>query len=448
MFSILCFLIAMPNFSSVIDSEYSSSVFHVKEISSGYLAFATLASDWGGAENLIIYGIDEYGFVNSSELHDELVNPVKACDLQSGVVVVCNEPLLVTSFSNYGVQNWQVFLPELLSNFASVCLHNTDLILAGNNGVLPKVVKLDELGVFEWEITLTDSFEVIDVTSYEENIFVLGVKDLGNWESEVCIWKLNSAGNTLDLQIIQQDPGLYNPVVIDVVADGIFLLENALTSLNGMISERVLIKLDSDYQIEWTRLIAGSSWERAVALFTLSDNSVVTVGWTNSLLMSESNRSDLFLTKTGSGGDEIWTRRYGTSSTDYGLNVAPVSDNGFVLGGCVTDGFYNGWILKTDSSGFLEPQGIENSKFEEIDAELLLNPSTQISLVVNSGVVQDGSVVLFDLSGRMINRQSCVFNIGENFFNFSGEYLQTGLFFVKVTGVSGEQVLSIVVCEE
>lgn len=438
----------MPNFSSVIDSEYPASVFFTKEIPSGYLALAAVASDWGGAENLIFYTIDELGSVNTVELHEELINPIKACSLLDGVLVVSNAPLTITSFSNYGVENWQLSFAGLFSDFASLCLLDTDLILVGNSGLSPKVVKLDEFGLLEWDIILSDSFEVIDVASYDENIFVLGTNDIGNWKSEVSVWKLDSSGNTVDLQTIQQDSGLYNPVAIAVISEGIFLLENALTPMSGMITERVLLKLNTAYQIEWSRSISGSSWERAVALLILSDKSVITVGWTNSLPISESNRSDLFLTKTGANGEEIWTREYGTSSTDYGLNVSPVSDGGFVVAGSVTEGLYKGWVLKTDSLGLLESQGIENSEFENIVAEVLVNPSTHISLVVNSGVVEEGSVSLFDLSGRLLQMESCVFSIGENFFNFSGEYLQNGLFFVRITGTTDEQVLSIIVCEE
>ncbi len=63
---------------------------------------------------------------------------------------------------------------------------------------------------------------------------------------------------------------------------------------------------------------------------------------------------DVYLIKVDSAGEEIWSRTYGGTEADYGYDITPTSDNGFVIVGS-TCSFGNGkhdvYLLKVDDDG-------------------------------------------------------------------------------------------------
>ena len=101
----------------------------------------------------------------------------------------------------------------------------------------------------------------------------------------------------------------------------------------------------------WTRTYGGSDWDEAYSVQQTSDGGYIIAGSTSSF---GAGGSDVYLVKTGSSGDALWTRSYGGSGDDYGFSVQQTSDGGYIIAG-VTGSFgaggYDVYLLKTDSSG-------------------------------------------------------------------------------------------------
>ena len=62
--------------------------------------------------------------------------------------------------------------------------------------------------------------------------------------------------------------------------------------------------------------------------------------------------SDLYLIRTDSRGDTLWTNSFGGDEVDFGESVDVTSDGGFIAAG-VTDSFghFNLYLVRTDSTG-------------------------------------------------------------------------------------------------
>jgi hypothetical protein len=103
--------------------------------------------------------------------------------------------------------------------------------------------------------------------------------------------------------------------------------------------------------LEWQQTYGGASSDEAQDVRQTSDGGFVIVGSTESF---GANNGDVYLVKTDSLGDTLWTRRYGGDSTDYGECVQQTPDGGYIVTG-VTCSYGAGWgdvyLIRTDSSG-------------------------------------------------------------------------------------------------
>lgn len=66
------------------------------------------------------------------------------------------------------------------------------------------------------------------------------------------------------------------------------------------------------------------------------------------------NNGDIFLLKTNSLGDTLWTRFIGGSSVDHGNSVKETADGGYIIAGSTVSfgaGASDAYLVKTDATG-------------------------------------------------------------------------------------------------
>ena len=100
----------------------------------------------------------------------------------------------------------------------------------------------------------------------------------------------------------------------------------------------------------WTKTFGGSDNERGSSVQQTTDGGYIIVGITEFFGVD----SDIWLIKTNSFGDTLWTRKFGGSEMDGAYSVKQTSDGGYIITG-TTSSFGAGcgdvWLIKTDASG-------------------------------------------------------------------------------------------------
>jgi len=101
----------------------------------------------------------------------------------------------------------------------------------------------------------------------------------------------------------------------------------------------------------WTKRIGGDSIDVAYDVEELWDGGFAIVGYTKSIPLTD---YDIWLLRTDSNGDTLWTRTYGGDGDEYGYSMKITEDGGFIIAGTTNSfgaGQFDFYIVRTDSIG-------------------------------------------------------------------------------------------------
>jgi len=174
-------------------------------------------------------------------------------------------------------------------------------------------------------------------------IIVGHTSSFGNGMYDVWLIKTNSSGDTLWTRTyggIDNDWGL----AVRQTSDGGYIIISATISFAVGYVDAWLIKTDSLGNSIWTKTYGGNGEDIGYSVEQTTDGGYIIGG---------SSRSDVWLIKTNYIGDTIWTRTYGTSGLEAGYTVKQTSDGGYIIIGNSNSfsASFDVWLIKTDSIG-------------------------------------------------------------------------------------------------
>ena len=109
--------------------------------------------------------------------------------------------------------------------------------------------------------------------------------------------------------------------------------------MSSPFSTHILIKFNINMDTLWTKIIPHDTiWEAIRQIRETYDHNFIMVG---DYLVS-ANKTNIFLIKTDSLGNEIWKKKYPTSEYTQGLRVLETPDKGYLI--C---GYKYSFLLKT-----------------------------------------------------------------------------------------------------
>jgi hypothetical protein len=132
--------------------------------------------------------------------------------------------------------------------------------------------------------------------------------------------------------------------------DGGFVATGSTADFGHGSDDVFLVRTNSLGDTMWTRAFGDSGSEWAYDLKRTTDGGYILTGLTASTLGAD---WDLFLIRTDSMGNSMWMKRYGGTGDDYGCAIQVMPDGGFIIGGGTTSfgpgqGIY---LIRTDPIG-------------------------------------------------------------------------------------------------
>jgi hypothetical protein len=132
--------------------------------------------------------------------------------------------------------------------------------------------------------------------------------------------------------------------------DGGYIISGNTNSRGAGSYDIYLIKTDSLGDTLWTRTCGGADYESGWAQPTAGGGYIIW-GFTSSF---GAGSTDVWILKTNSSGDTLWTRTYGGTGRDEGAQLQPTSDGGYVVVAYTWSrgaGQSDVWLIKTSPSG-------------------------------------------------------------------------------------------------
>ena len=219
------------------------------------------------------------------------------------------------------------------------------------------LIKTDDYGDTLWTKTFGSNYGDFgrSVKQTSDNGYILtGYKDYNTsspQNQDLILIKTNSVGDTLWSKIftINCEWGHY----VQETNDGGYVVigDTRLNSSSSIPLDILFVKLDSVGNISWKKKFGSNFYsERGLSGQQTTDGGYIIGGYTSL------NGDDMIMIKTDEQGDSLWSKKFGGNSSDICSSIQQTNDGGYILTG-YTFSFGGGqndiYLVKTDSLGNL-----------------------------------------------------------------------------------------------
>jgi hypothetical protein len=139
--------------------------------------------------------------------------------------------------------------------------------------------------------------------------------------------------------------------LVQQTLDGGYIIAGSTSSFGAGSYDLYLIKTNANGDTLWTQTFGGASWDYGSSVWQTSDGGYIIAGYTNSF---GAGNDDVYLIKTNTSGDTLWTKTFGADRFDYGYSVQQTSDNGYIVAGSSSSFSTGGpdvYLIKTNANG-------------------------------------------------------------------------------------------------
>lgn len=219
------------------------------------------------------------------------------------------------------------------------------------------LIKTDTLGNILWTKTyggtIYDGGYCVRQTNDGGFIIVGQTGSFGVMDVDVFLIKTDSIGNLLWTKTFDGRAYIGTDWIQQTNDQGYIIFSSNYVYSNGN-SDIYLIKTNSLGDTLWTRAYGGAGQEYGNAGQQTIDGGYIVTGYTTTF---GSGGKDIYLIKTDSIGSVLWSKTFGGTGDDYAKSIIQTVDGGYILLGSTNSfgaGNYDYYLIKTNSVGDLQ----------------------------------------------------------------------------------------------
>lgn len=169
----------------------------------------------------------------------------------------------------------------------------------------------------------------------------------------------------LDMYLVKTSKILWTPLTIrtfggsgedvaksvELTSDGGCIIAGHTKSFGAGNADFYIVKTNSAFDMQWYKTFGGVQADYAQAIQPTIGGGYAVAGITNSF---GAGNTDMYLIKLNSSGDSVWSKTYGYANSDSLFAMQQTFDKGFVLAGSTNSigaGQSDIYVVRTDSLG-------------------------------------------------------------------------------------------------
>ncbi len=236
----------------------------------------------------------------------------------------------------------------------------------GNGNGSVYLIKTNINGDTLWTRTIWQGYRTIgnSVQQTSDNGYVIAgsMRTGAGSIDKVYLIKTNSSGDTLWTKTFGWGQG--TAYTVQQTNDGGYIIGGDLDNFDGQSYNVYLVKTNSNGEELWSKTYGGNDYDYGGSAQQTTDGGYVIVGNTSAF---GAGLYDIYLVKTNSNGDTLWTKTFGGTDQEYGSSVQQTTDGGYVITGDTRSSFegINGgssdvYLIKTDANGVVSVNSEES----------------------------------------------------------------------------------------
>jgi hypothetical protein len=138
---------------------------------------------------------------------------------------------------------------------------------------------------------------------------------------------------------------------LKITHDKGFIIAGYTDIVPGNGYDVLLIKTDSSGNVKWEKTFGGTDWDMGYSVAEDKEHNFLIAGETFSNSYGD---ADVYLIKTDSIGDTLWTKHYGGAGTDIGYSIDTIRNSRYLVAGITRvagDSTYSAYLLKILNNG-------------------------------------------------------------------------------------------------
>jgi hypothetical protein len=253
----------------------------------------------------------------------------------------------------HGNTEWKQTYSGADNEIVSALVETSDGGYAYSTGVSCQLVKTDAQGNIQWNRTYGGEgfYSLESLVATSDGGYALA-GSAGFITTSFWLVKTDEYGN-MEWSNEYGEYGTSTARSLVETSDGGYALAGESNPFGPEDFDVLLVKTDSNGNMEWSKTYRRTGWEIAHSVVKTSDGGYAIAGTINAYT---TDNSDFLLVKTDVYGNMEWNRTYGGTGNEWGCSLVETSDGGYAIAG-ETSSFGAGdsdfWVVKTDESGVI-----------------------------------------------------------------------------------------------
>jgi len=299
---------------------------------------------------------------------------------------------------------------EILPDSGFLIVGTTESFGEGGRDVY--IVRTDKNGDSIWTKTYGNSQhgqEAYGIEKESDSVYVVA----GFWGSnitysaQVFIMKINLQGDTLAFREFGHSSVGDFPHSLCSTSDGGYVICGGQQNYMGNLSlMQVIYKVDSNFNTQWVKQYGYSGHDEAMDIKECYDHGFIMVGYSQ----QNNKGEDVYIVRTDSIGDTLWTRTLGGAYDDRAYSVVQTPDSGFAVVGNTYSygaGGSDAFFLKLKPNGDITISIGIVPELTDLGIKLYPNPAKEnITIDFKNTLTQEAELFIYNTLGQKVRSYS------------------------------------------